>query len=110
MKTITKKQAQITATSTPNFFDVLSSDNWTHYPLLMTGPGTCVCGCWAGQAGRPCYHRTQALEQFQYVPETQEEIDELSWARIKRNIERESERDAIRDLFGDNWTGPLDAA
>ena len=101
MKTITKRKANITPTSTPNFFDVLSSDNWTHYPLLMTGPGACVCGCPAGTAHRGCYHRRYAIETFEYVPESQETIDELTWRRLKNRIEDEAGREAYLNLFSD---------
>jgi hypothetical protein len=108
----TIKKATISATSTENFYDVLSSDNFTHYPLLMTGPGTCVCGCFAGARGLGCYHRAFALEtlvyifpdaayRFQVLEDELKEINATIEAALANSIETEAILDEVRDLFNE---------
>ena len=106
----TTKQAKITATSTPNFYDVESSNEWDHYPLILTAPGACRCGCPAGEAGRACYHRVTALATLTYVQEDSL-VSELSlrriakaereyWEGLTNRIEDAAELAAVEELFG----------
>jgi hypothetical protein len=105
--TAIKKIPTITATSTPNFYDVLSSDGFTHYPMLITGPGCVRCGCPAGEAGRNCYHRNYALANMIYIDPVitmrlaQLEQDLIEWNSKQNFIEEEAELDEVRDLFGE---------
>ena len=108
----TIKRARITATSTENFYDVLSSDGYTHYPLYFEGPRQVVCGCPAGSIGRGCYHRTTALETLVYIfpdaayrfaklEEELKEINAVLEAALLNSIEDEAERDEVRTLFNE---------
>jgi hypothetical protein len=102
----------ITATSTVNFYDVLSSDGKTHYPLLVEGYGRVTCGCPAGMNGRSCYHRSYALEAIAYIDEEafnrlaelELEVHEWraaqGWLDTLEKIDEEADKDAYRDLFG----------
>jgi hypothetical protein len=105
--TATKRIPTISKTSTENFYDVLSSDGFTHYPMLITGPGCVRCGCPAGEAGKQCYHRNWAVANLIYIdPEISLRLAQLEQALIEWNskqnfIEDESELDAVRDLFGE---------
>ncbi|MBA3829915.1 MAG: hypothetical protein H0X33_13325 [Taibaiella sp.] len=104
--TKTKKIPTIKATSSLNFYDVLSSDGYTHYPLLVTGPGAIRCGCPAGEIGKSCYHRNFALKTIIYIDEEityrlaalEIEIQELNQT-INNLAETEMEKDAYRDLL-----------
>jgi hypothetical protein len=111
MTTATKnKIPTIHATSTPNFYDVLSSDNRTHYPMLVEGPGQVRCGCPAGEAGRQCYHRRYAVAFLIYIdPEISlrfialeeglKEINAVLWQAVQEQAEKEAELDEVRTLF-----------
>ncbi len=112
MKRNTIKKATIESTSTPNFFTVVSSDGYTHYPLMLTAPGACLCGCPAatpiydekGNLRKPAYnckHRAYALQTLEYVPVVEDSIDEFTLARINR-IEDEAERDAVRAMYDED--------
>lgn len=101
MKRNTVKKAIINKTSTPNFYDVLSSDNFTHYPLMLTAPGACLCGCPAGEAHRGCYHRSQALNELEYIPVVDDSISDEAWKRIELAAEWEATLDSVRDLLSD---------
>jgi hypothetical protein len=102
--TATKRIPTITATSTENFYDVLSSDGFTHYPMLITGPGCVRCGCPAGEAGRNCYHRTYALANMIYIDPVitlrlaQLEQDLIEWNSKQNFIEEEACKDAYRAM------------
>jgi hypothetical protein len=106
--TATKKIPTITATSTENFYDVLSSDGVTHYPMLVEGPGQVICGCPAGSNGRNCYHRTYAIANMVYTdPEItmrwaalEEDLKELSQT-IKNAIEDAAELEAYETMMND---------
>jgi hypothetical protein len=98
----------IFATSTPNFYDVLSSDNRTHYPMLVEGPRQVRCGCPAGEAGRQCYHRRYAVAFLIYLdPEIklrlsalEEGLKELSQT-IQNAIEDAAELEAYETMMSD---------
>jgi hypothetical protein len=103
--TKTERIPTIFATSTPNFYDVLSSDNRTHYPMLVEGPGQVRCGCPAGEAGRQCYHRRYAVAFLIYLdPEISLRLANLDYEVRELNqhllnlIEREAELDAYREM------------
>jgi hypothetical protein len=101
----------ITTTSTVNFYDVLSSDGKTHYPLLVEGYGRVTCGCPAGMNGRSCYHRSYALTSIAFIDEDafnrlhQLEIDlhnwreEMGWLDTLEKIEAIVEADEVAALF-----------
>jgi hypothetical protein len=58
----------LTPTSTPNFYDVLSSNLWDHYPLLVEETGL-TCGCKGFTYHGHCYHALEAKELVTYQPE-----------------------------------------
>jgi hypothetical protein len=100
----------ISATSTPNFYDVLSSDNKTHYPMLVEGPGQVICGCPAGSNGRNCYHRTYAVANMIYIDENvtyrlaalEEGLKELNaaiWAAIEAQADDAADREAYETMM-----------
>ena len=100
----------ITATSTVNFYDVLSSDNKTHYPMLVEGPGAVSCGCPAGMAGRSCYHRNWAIANLIYIDpqislrlskleQDLKELNEMIWLAIQAQADDEADRYATEELF-----------
>lgn len=101
----------ITITSTTNFYDVLSSDGKTHYPLLVEGYGQVSCGCPAGMKGRNCYHRTFVLENFAFIDEdafnrlAQLEMDlhqwreEMGWLEVLEAVEAQTQQDEVEELF-----------
>jgi hypothetical protein len=111
--TATKKIPNIFATSTTNFYDVLSSDNKTHYPLLVEGYGQVSCGCPAGSAGKNCYHRTYALTSIAYIDEdaynrlAQLEIDlhqwraEMGWLETLERGEEITTLEEVEELFNE---------
>lgn len=108
--TKTIKKATITATSTENFYDVLSSNGYDHYPLCFEGPRQVVCGCPAGSIGKSCYHRAAALEtlvyifpdaayRFQVLEDELKEINAAIEAALANSIEAEAELDEVRTMF-----------
>jgi hypothetical protein len=60
----------LTATSTPNFYDVLSSNEYDHYPLLVEAPDKLICGCRGFNQWGHCYHVLEAAKMISYIPET----------------------------------------
>ncbi len=106
MTTATKKTPTITATSTVNFYDVLSSNEFDHYPMLIEGPGLVRCGCPAGEVGKTCYHRNYAVANMIYIdPEItirlealEMELQEMMQA-LNNAIEAQAELDEVRDLW-----------
>jgi hypothetical protein len=111
MTTATKNRIPtITATSTPNFFDIESSNGWDHYPLYIVGPGQAICGCPAGTLGKSCYHRTYAIAHLVYsdpditrrliaLEEGLKELNAVLWRAVQEQAEKEAERDEVRTLF-----------
>jgi len=102
----------VNITSSENFFMVKSSNGYDWYGILITGPDAAICSCPAGSKGYQCKHRKAVLARWPYVRPWEDEsvvTDEFTIYRQNR-IEDEAVRDDMRDLFGDNWTGPLDAA
>lgn len=114
----------ISATSTPNFYDVLSSDGKTHYPMLVEGVGQITCGCWAGttlydKSGKVvrratnCYHRRYALETIIYIDEAvtyrlaqlEQDIKEWNanqnWTEILREADDAADREAYETMMSD---------
>lgn len=59
----------LTATSTPNFYEVLSSNLWDHYPLLVEETGL-SCGCPGFTYHGHCYHALEAAQLVTFIPET----------------------------------------
>jgi hypothetical protein len=58
----------LTATSTLNFYDVLSSNEFDHYPLLVEPTGL-SCGCKGFTRWGHCYHALEAATLVTYIPE-----------------------------------------
>lgn len=61
----------INPTSTPNFFDVLSSNEYDHYPLLVEQAGI-TCGCLGFTRWHHCKHADQAAATITFHEETSE--------------------------------------
>jgi hypothetical protein len=96
---------EIHSTSTLNFYDVLSSNGWDHYPLMVTGPGMARCGCPRGELNLSCKHRRYAVAFLVYIdPEISMRLANLEYEVRELNqhllnlIEGEAELDAYREM------------
>lgn len=76
MTTKTTAEIKIVPTSTVNFYDVLSSNDYDHYPLEVTGFGKAVCGCPAGEKHIDCKHRKLALSQLTFY------TSQVTWEEV----------------------------
>jgi hypothetical protein len=57
------------ATSTPNFYDVLSSNQWDHYPLIVKEDNSIECGCKGFTYHGHCYHVLEAAQMVTFIHE-----------------------------------------
>src|SRR4051812_2863251 len=63
----------LTKTSVPNFYDVLSSNLWDHYPLQVKEDNSIKCGCMGFTVHGHCYHADDAVTRLTF----QEEVSEV---------------------------------
>lgn len=110
MSTTATRIPTIKATTTPNFYDVLSSDGFTHYPLLVVGPGQVLCGCPAGEKSVCCYHYHYAKANLVYIDpaitlrlsQLEQDLKELNdtiWEAIQARADDNADYEAYQDML-----------
>lgn len=85
-------------TSDPNLFYAKSSNSYDYYAVVLTGEGSAVCSCAAGENGLNCRHRKATLARFPYMTVDTEPTD-AQWESLLLKISVIEDREAAEELF-----------